>query len=118
MSVINPQGSDAATQARLPNGTAAAAVLAAGIGCFALGLFTTLAQAIHAVGSLLNWWNPVGPLSGKTGLAYVVWLISWVVVHRMMKDQDVNFGKAYAAGLILIALGLLGTFPLFFGLFH
>jgi hypothetical protein len=34
-----------------------------------------LAEASPAVKNLLNWWNPVGPLSGKTGVAVAVWLV-------------------------------------------
>lgn len=104
-------------QPRVPAGVAAAAIIAAGIGCLALGVFTTLAEVSPAVKNGLNWYDPVGPLAGKTGLAYAVWLVSWVVLHTVMKAKESNFGKAYITGLILIALGLVGTFPTFFEAF-
>ena len=101
----------------LNNGPAAAAILASGIGSFALGLFTTLAQAVTPVRSAFNLYDPAGPLSGKTTVAVVVWLVAWVVFHTLWKNHQVNFTTVYIATLVLIALGLLGTFPLFFEAF-
>jgi len=101
----------------LNNGPAAAAILASGVGSFALGLFTTLAQAIATIRSALNLYDPAGPLSGKTTVAVVIWLVAWVVLHQMWKDRQVKFTKIYFATLILIALGFLGTFPTFFEAF-
>ena len=107
----------AAQDQTIPTGSAAAAFVAAGIGCVAVGFFTTLAQAIGPVKNLLNWWNPAGPLTGKTGVAVMVWLASWFLLHQMWKAKDVDFRKAFRATLILIGLGLLGTFPTFFEFF-
>ena len=101
----------------LTNGPAAAAILASGVGSLALGLFTTLAQAITPVGSALNLYDPVGPLSGKTTGAEVLWLVAWGFFHVLWKDQQVDFAKVFFVALIMIALGLLGTFPLFFEAF-
>lgn len=106
-----------AQKENLPNGPAAAAILASGIGSLALGLFTTLAQAITPIGSALNLYNPVGPLSGKTTGAVVIWLVAWAVFHGLWKNRQVDFAKVFIATLIMIALGLLGTFPLFFEAF-
>ena len=101
----------------LNNGPAAAAILASGIGSFVLGVFTTLAQALTTVRNSLNLSDPVGPLSGKTTAAVVIWLVTWVVLHRLWKNQQVNFTNVFIFTLVMIALGLLGTFPLFFELF-
>ncbi len=100
------------------SGVAAAAFVAAGIGCMAVGLFTTLAAISEGVNDLLNWWGPAGPLTGKTGLALILWLVAWLVLHQLWKTKAVNFGRAFFATLVLIALGLIGTFPTFFELFH
>lgn len=102
---------------RLNTGPAAAAFVASGIGCTALGLLTTLAQAFPAVKNSLNWWNPAGPLTGKTGMAVILWIASWVILHLLWKDKPVGIPKAFAATLVLIILGLLGTFPLFYEMF-
>ncbi len=101
----------------LNNGPAAAAILASGIGSLALGLFTTLAQAIPTISRALNLYDPVGPLSGKTTVAVVIWLVAWAFFHGLWKNQQVDFAKVFIATLIMIALGLLGTFPLFFEAF-
>jgi hypothetical protein len=99
------------------NGPIVAAMLAAGIGSFVLGLMICLAQGSKAIGNLLNFYDPVGPLSGKTIVAVVVWLIAWGVLANKWKDQSADFGKMYKVTLILVGLGLLGSFPVFFDLF-
>jgi hypothetical protein len=99
------------------NGSIVAAMLAAGIGCFVLGLMICLAEGSKAIGNILNFYGPVGPLSGKTLVAIVLWLVSWGILANKWKDQSVDFGKIYNVTLILVVLGLLGSFPLFFDLF-
>ncbi|MFA4903803.1 MAG: hypothetical protein WC600_13795 [Desulfobaccales bacterium] len=105
-----------ANQQSETNGSIVAAMLAAGIGCFFLGLTTSLAQGSKAIGGLLNFYNPVGPLGGKTIVTLVLWLVAWGVLASRWKDQSADFGKIYRVTLILVGLGLLGTFPLFFDL--
>src|SRR5262245_26220863 len=63
------------------NGAAAAAVLTVGIGSFVLGLLTTLAAASRPVATVLAFYGPAGPLSGKSTVAVVVWLVAWTVFH-------------------------------------
>ena len=104
-------------QSETTNGLIAAAMLAAGIGCFVLGLTTSLAQGSKAIGGMLNFYDPVGPLGGKTIVAVVVWLVAWGVLASKWKDRSADFGKVYKVTLILVGLGVLGTFPLFFDLF-
>jgi len=104
-------------QAKVKNGPATAAMLAAGIGCLVLGLMTILCEDIEAFGKFFNFINPVGNLTGKTWVAILAWLISWAILGNKWRDQEVAFGKIYNVTLILVALGLLGTFPLIFDLF-
>ena len=96
------------------NGPAAAAILASGMGCLALGLLTTLAQALAPAKDFLNFYSPTGPMSGKTILATAVWLVAWAMLHFLWRSEQVNFSKIFIVTLFLIALGFLGTFPLFF----
>jgi hypothetical protein len=103
-------------QSEASNGLIAAAMLAAGIGCFFLGLFTDLSESIKAVEKLFTLSAPVGALSGKTLFAIVFWLVSWAILASKWRNQSVNFGKIYNLTLILVALGLLLTFPVFFDL--
>jgi hypothetical protein len=100
-----------------PEGPISAAIIAGGIGVLALGIFTTLAEISEPFKNFLNFYKPVGPLAGKTTYAVVIWLISWVVLHFLYKDRAMESRKALTVALILVALGVLGTFPLFFQAF-
>ena len=71
-----------------PDGPLAAALLAAGIGSFALGLFTTLAEASTAFRERLILDAGVGPLSGKTVWATVVFIIAWAVLAARLRNRD------------------------------
>jgi uncharacterized membrane protein len=98
-------------------GEAAAAVLAAGIGIFMLGVLTTLKASAQAIKNLLAFYPPTGPLSGQTTVAVAVWLLAWAVLHFIWKEQEVNFRKIFIIALILIVLGFLGSFPPLFEVF-
>ena len=100
-----------------PDGPLAAVLLAAGIGSFALGLFTTLAEASTGFRERLIFNAGVGPLSGKTIWATVVFVIAWVVLHFMWRERDRILRSATIAFVVLTLLGLLGTFPIFFQAF-
>ena len=103
---------------KIPNGAGWAAILAAGIGCAAFGLVVDLAEGSRFLFDKLNFYAPVGNLSGKTILGIVVWLSAWAILHARWKDRDFAApGKIIVITLVLIALALLATFPLFFGLF-
>ncbi len=104
-------------QTQVVNGPAAAAFFAAGLGCLALGIITTISEASTAVSDALNLYNPVGPLSGKIAVEVIAWIVSWIVFHMLWKHRQVSFGVILTISLVFIALGFLGTFPIFFNLF-
>lgn len=99
------------------NGSACAAILASGIGCFILGVILPLSEAVISIKNFLNLWNPVGPLSGKALVATISYLVSWIILHNTWKGKQLNFGLIFTLTLILIGLGFVGTFPPFFELF-
>jgi hypothetical protein len=102
----------------LHNGAAWAAILAAGVGCAALGLMTDLTEASKSISNALNFYNPTGDLSGKTALAVIIWLSAWAILNLRWKDRDIGSpNKILALTLILILLALIAVFPPFFGLF-
>ena len=105
------------TQTELPNGLAAAALLAGGIGACALGVTTLLNEASPGISNFFKFYLPAGPLSGKTTVAVIIWLVAWAILGYRWKDKDVDFAKVSLWALILLGLGLLGTFPPFFDLF-
>lgn len=98
----------------LLNGPAMAAVLSASIGAFVLGLFTTLNEASAGIHDFLQFSDPVGPLSGKAAFAVLGWLVSWGILHAMWRRKDVAFARVVTWSFVLLALGVLGTFPSFF----
>lgn len=109
----NTASATSAGAASLSNGVGAAAVLAAGIGSFAVGLIATVADKSAAIKAAMIFWKPTGPLSGVTTSAIVVWLVAWVILHARWRGETVNLARVSAAALVLLALGLLLTFPPF-----
>jgi hypothetical protein len=97
----------------LTNGPGAAAVLAAGIGATALGVFAVLADTLPAFKKLMIFSSPTGPLSGVTTSAIIVWLLAWAVLEWRWKQKTVAIGPVAIAAFVLLAVGLLLTFPPF-----
>jgi hypothetical protein len=95
----------------MPNGPGAAAVLAAGIGCFAMGAVSVAADKLPALARLLNLYKPAGPLSGVSTVAIVVWVAAWAVLHYYWQRRNVELGRATGIAFLLLACGLLLTFP-------
>ena len=100
----------------VPNGPGAAAILAAGIGSFAIGLFATLGDAFPAVARFFTFYNPTGPLSGVTTSAIVIWLVAWYALFRSWRAATVAIAKINLAAFVLLGLSLLLTFPPFMDL--
>jgi hypothetical protein len=100
-----------------PDGPVVAAFIAAGLGAFFLGLLTTLAEASTRVKEVLNFYDPVGPLSGKTTLAVIAWLVAWGILHVILRRSSVRLQTGMVIGGLLVLLGLIGTFPTFFEAF-
>src|SRR6266545_6540298 len=101
-------------EADKPEGPISAAIIAAGVGALALGILTTLSEASTGFNTWLNWHNPVGPLSGKTILAVIAWIVAWAALHVAMRRTEFESRRALIIALVLIGLGVLGTFPTFF----
>jgi hypothetical protein len=97
----------------LLNGPGAAAILAAGIGSFALGVFAFAGDASPTILHAFNFWNPTGPLSGITLSAVVVWLVAWYGLARAWATRSVNLRRINLAAFVMLIGGLLLTFPPF-----
>jgi hypothetical protein len=100
-----------------PFGPVAAVFLAAGIGSLVLGILTTLAEANTSIKDALQWWDSVGPLSGKTILASAGFFISWAVLYAVLRAKDPSPRRVFLWTGILVAAGLVLTFPTFFQTF-
>ena len=95
----------------MPNGPAAAAILAAGIGCFMVALFALLGDKISSFKSAMIFYKPTGPLSGVTTCAVFAWLLCWAILHRRWSGRMVSLGGVSKAALVLLGVSLLLTFP-------
>lgn len=99
------------TSVGLPNGSGAAALLAAGIGSFLLAIFAIAGDRIAAVGRWMIFYKPTGPLSGVTTSSIVIWLVVWAVLDVRWRKRSVSLARVGTAALVLLALTLLLTFP-------
>ena len=107
-----PQGSTAQLKTP-PNGGAAAALLATGIGCLVLGVLSVLASVFDSLSEALKFYGLADDIGGVSTLMIAAWLLSWLILHQLWKKRQVNFPWVFVFTLILIALGLIGTFPPF-----
>lgn len=106
---MNSGAMDDSTPAAHPNGPLWAAILASGIGGFAVGLVVILNESgIFAAPTL---YGPAGGVSGRTTMATAIWLLSWAVLHRRWRNRELAGGRITVLAGVLILLGLLGAFP-------
>jgi hypothetical protein len=98
------------------DGRVAATIIAAGVGCAAFGIAVVLAESISAVKQLLTLSTAVGPLSGKAVVAVVIYPVVWLVLHVALRNSQPNITTVTRWTIVLLTIGLLGTFPPFYGL--
>lgn len=103
--------------AERPNGPVAAVLLATGIGAVLLGILVIAAESSLSFADSLAYSMRVGPLSGKVLWATGGFLASWGILALVLRGRDVNLRAVVVISSILIALGLLFTFPPFFQMF-
>ena len=97
------------------SGAAAAAIMASAIGCAAVGFFVILADASEAAKEWMTISSAVGPLSGKTTFAVVVWLISWGLLNVLGGGTQVRLSRPYmAVFVVFVVIGGEGPFPPFY----
>lgn len=99
------------------NGSGAAAILAGGIGAFALAVLAIAGDKIASVQRLMVFYKPTGPLSGVTTTAILIWLFAWGILEWRWRNRTIALGRTNAIALILLGLSLLLTFPPFADLF-
>jgi hypothetical protein len=113
---MSQNGSSSGSEFDIPNGPAAAAILAAGIGCAAVGILAFAGDASDAIGKLLNFYNPTGALSGVTIVAIIIWLVSWFGLNRVWRTRTVPLAGINVVAFALLIVGFLLTFPPFMDL--
>jgi hypothetical protein len=95
----------------LTNGSGAAAILAAGIGSFALAVLACAGDKSAAIKNSLIFYKPTGPLSGVTSTAIVIWPLTWGILEWRWRNRTVAVGRINAVAFVLLGLSLLLTFP-------
>jgi hypothetical protein len=95
----------------IPNGPAAAAILAAGLGCLSVSLLGWLGDFLPSLAHFFIFYPPTGPLSGVTTTAILFWLLVWAVLSRLWRGKTVSLGKISIIALLLVLAGLLLSFP-------
>jgi hypothetical protein len=99
------------TPDNMPDGSGAAAILSAGIGCFVLGVLAIAADKSATMKHLMNLYQPTGPLSGVTTAAIAIWLLSWGILEWRWGSRTVALRRINTIAFVLLGLSLLLTFP-------
>jgi hypothetical protein len=98
------------------DGRVAATIIAAAVGCAAFGIAVVLAESISMIKQLFTLSTAVGPLSGKAVAAVAIYPIAWMVLHAALRKSQTKITTVRRWTIILMTIGLLGTFPPFYGL--
>ena len=101
-----------------PNGPAMAAILGAALGVLAMGLATFISAAALGAKEWFEFQKRVGPLSGKTTMACIAWLLAWGVLQVVWWKRDVPFLPVAILSAVLFVAGNLLMFPPIFERFE
>lgn len=90
---------------------ALASLIASGVGALTLAILICAAEASPKAKAFLNFYNPVGPLSGKTILAVAAYFLSWIILTLFFSKKNIDENISLKITFALLALGLLFSFP-------
>ena len=101
--------------AHKPNGAAVAAYTSAMLGLLVMGMVHTMTDASAAfstwVLSIGKLWIPnaqgIGPYSGKETFLLVTWLVSWVVLHMLLRKRNIKLAVPVVVFVVGMALATL-----------
>jgi hypothetical protein len=96
---------------RLTNGSGAAAILAAAIGCFALAVLAIAGDKSAVIKNVLVFYSPTGVLSGVTTVAILTWLLTWAVLDLRWRKKTIPLAKIIRVAFALLLLSFLLTIP-------
>jgi hypothetical protein len=97
-------------------GPVAAALLAAGVGSTTLGLAVVAVEASPAVEEWAAMGTAAGSLTGKALLTATAFLLAWAALRTTL--DAVSARVTVWTTSVLVAVGVLLTFPPVYGLFH
>jgi hypothetical protein len=95
----------------IPNGSGAAAMLAAAFGCLALAVIAFAGDKSVPIKNSLNFYKPTGTLSGVTMVAIVVWFVAWGFLEWRWGKRTVAMSRINRISLAMLVLSILLTFP-------
>lgn len=95
----------------VPNGSGAAAILAAGVGALVLAVLAIATDRVRPLQRLMTFSKPTGPLSGVTTSAVVIWLVTWAVLDWRWRKKTLATRRIGVLAVGLLVLALLLTFP-------
>jgi hypothetical protein len=95
----------------IPNGSAAAAILSAGICTFVFSVVAFAGDKSPAIKNGLVFYKPTGALSGVATVAVGVWILCWVLLEWRWGSRSVALKSICTTSLVLLGLSLLLTFP-------
>ena len=95
----------------IPNGSGAAAMLAAAIGSFVLAIIAFAGDKSVPIKNSLNFYKPTGPLSGVTTVGIAVWFLVWGLLEWRWGKRTVAMSRINRVSLALLVLSILLTFP-------
>jgi hypothetical protein len=102
-----------------PTGEAVAALLAAAIAMLTLALVNQLTARsdpfntwVHGIGKL---WMPgaqgIGPYSGKETLSVIAWLVSWAVLHPLLRARELRLSRWVIVFLVMVGVATTFIWP-------
>ena len=96
----------------LPNYVSACSMLvASSIGCFSFGVLYLLGNSSPAINHLLSVYPPSGALSGVLLFGSLIFVFSWAALSYLWSRRPPSSSFAVRMALVLLAGGLLLTFP-------
>jgi hypothetical protein len=81
------------------------------VACAVFGALVVLVEPFETLKGVLVISQGAGALSGKAIVATVAYVAVWLVLHQVIGQRTVDLARWLRASIILIALGLIGTFP-------
>ncbi|HTO11520.1 MAG TPA: hypothetical protein VMQ51_08100 [Candidatus Binatia bacterium] len=102
-----------------PTGEAVAALLAAGIAMLTLAFVHQVTAASEAVGAWVHalgtLWMPgaqgIGPYSGEETLTLVAWLVSWAILHVLLRTRELPLSRWLVVFLLMVAVATTFIWP-------
>jgi hypothetical protein len=110
------------------SGTAAAALISAGIGCFTMMVTHHLADTSKErekfIWGLGKWipgsdtgdklWGNIGSYTGKETMLLVGWLVSWIILHNLLKHKQVKTSTIFLWSFgLFVAAAVMSWHPMF-----